>query len=92
VWDAGVTHMVLLSAISVHKPLLAFQQAKLAFEQALVESVLCRAGWGVSKGQTLSGVRQRCADNLQAHPRRDLGDYLVGFVADASRHNRVLPN
>ena len=35
---AGVTHMVLLSAICVQKPLLAFQHAKLAFEQALMKS------------------------------------------------------
>jgi divinyl chlorophyllide a 8-vinyl-reductase len=37
---AGVTQVVLLSAICVQKPLLAFQQAKLAFERALVESGL----------------------------------------------------
>ena len=35
---AGVRHFVQLSAICVQKPLLAFQHAKLAFEQALVES------------------------------------------------------
>jgi hypothetical protein len=32
---AGVKHFVLLSAICVQKPLLVFQQAKLAFENAL---------------------------------------------------------
>ena len=37
---AGVTQVVLLSAICVQKPLLAFQQAKLAFEKALIESGL----------------------------------------------------
>ena len=37
---ASATHFVLLSAICVQKPLLAFQHAKLAFEQALVESGL----------------------------------------------------
>jgi divinyl chlorophyllide a 8-vinyl-reductase len=37
---AGVAQMVLLSAICVQKPLLAFQQAKLAFEQALIASGL----------------------------------------------------
>ena len=37
---AGVTQMVLLSAICVQKPLLAFQHAKLAFEKALIESGL----------------------------------------------------
>jgi divinyl chlorophyllide a 8-vinyl-reductase len=38
--NAGVSQMVLLSAICVQKPLLAFQQAKLAFEQALSTSGL----------------------------------------------------
>lgn len=38
--DTGVTSMVLLSAICVQKPLLAFQHAKLAFERVLVESGL----------------------------------------------------
>jgi len=38
--DAGVRHFVLLSAICVQKPLLAFQHAKLAFEAALAGSGL----------------------------------------------------
>lgn len=38
--DAGVRHMVLLSAICVQKPRLAFQHAKLAFEKALTGSGL----------------------------------------------------
>jgi divinyl chlorophyllide a 8-vinyl-reductase len=37
---AGVSQMVLLSAICVQKPLLAFQRAKLAFETVLMESGL----------------------------------------------------
>ncbi len=37
---AGVRHMVLLSAICVQKPKLAFQHAKLAFEKVLAESGL----------------------------------------------------
>ncbi|KHS48258.1 NAD(P)H-binding protein [Novosphingobium subterraneum] len=36
--EAGIGHFVLLSAICVQKPLLAFQHAKLAFEAALVAS------------------------------------------------------
>ena len=36
--EAGIGQMVLLSAICVQKPLLSFQQAKLAFEKLLVES------------------------------------------------------
>jgi divinyl chlorophyllide a 8-vinyl-reductase len=35
---AGVSHVVLLSAICVQKPLLAFQHAKLAFERVLIGS------------------------------------------------------
>src|SRR3712207_3690138 len=38
--DAGVRHFVLLSAICVQKPLLAFQRAKLAFEAELAGSGL----------------------------------------------------
>ena len=38
--EAGVGHFVLLSAICVQKPRLAFQHAKLAFEAALVASDL----------------------------------------------------
>ena len=37
---AGVSHMILLSTICVQKPVLAFQQAKLAFEQVLASSGL----------------------------------------------------
>jgi divinyl chlorophyllide a 8-vinyl-reductase len=38
--QAGIGHFVQLSAICVQKPLLAFQQAKLAFEAALIGSGL----------------------------------------------------
>lgn len=37
---AGISHMVLLSAICVQKPTLAFQHAKLAFEELLIKSGL----------------------------------------------------
>lgn len=36
--EAGVEHFVLLSAICVQRPKLAFQRAKLAFEAALIEA------------------------------------------------------
>jgi divinyl chlorophyllide a 8-vinyl-reductase len=42
--QAGVKHFVLLSAICVQKPLLAFQHAKLAFEKALIAS---NGEWGM---------------------------------------------
>jgi divinyl chlorophyllide a 8-vinyl-reductase len=38
--DTGVKHCVMLSAICVQKPLLAFQHAKLAFENELMHSGL----------------------------------------------------
>ena len=38
--EAGATHFVLLSAICVQKPLLAFQHAKLAFERTLAASAV----------------------------------------------------
>ena len=38
--ESGVTQFVLLSAICVQKPLLAFQHAKLAFEASLKSSGL----------------------------------------------------
>jgi len=41
--EAGVGHMVLLSAICVQKPKLAFQHAKLAFEAKLAESGLAHS-------------------------------------------------
>ena len=66
--QSGVAHMVLLSAICVQKPLLAFQQARLAFKADLVASGLIhrpahrifqipvRAGGTGAAGQTLSGL------------------------------------
>ena len=80
---AGVRHFVQLSAICVQKPLLAFQHAKLAFEQALVESGSpipscarrlssnpCRDKSSAAKGQAVPDVRRRDADRLQADRRR----------------------
>ena len=53
--EAGVSQVVLLSAICVQKPLLAFQHAKLAFEKVLVESAL----HGPSYGRRHSSSRSR---------------------------------
>lgn len=103
--QAGVRHMVLLSAICVQKPLLAFQQAKLAFEQALMASGLT---WSIVRPtaffKSLSGQVarvQRGKPFLLFGDGRltackpisddDLGDYLAGCLADPARHNRVLP-
>jgi divinyl chlorophyllide a 8-vinyl-reductase len=101
---AGVAHMVLLSAICVQKPLLAFQFAKLAFEQALMESGLT---YSIVRPtaffKSLSGQVERVrmgkpflvfGDGTLTACKPisdvDLGDYLAGCLDDPSRHNRVL--
>jgi divinyl chlorophyllide a 8-vinyl-reductase len=103
--QAGVTHMVLLSAICVQKPLLAFQHAKLAFEKALMESGLT---YSIVRAtaffKSLSGQIARVksgkpflvfGDGLLTSCKPisddDLGDYLAGCVNGADRHNKVLP-
>ncbi len=82
--EAGVSQMVLLSALCVQKPLLAFQQAKLAFEKALIEfwshlfhrqahrllQVSVGAGRSSEARQAVSDVRQWRTDSLQAHQRQ----------------------
>ncbi|MDN3276629.1 NAD(P)H-binding protein [Frankia sp. RB7] len=101
----GASHFVLLSAICVQKPALAFQFAKLAFEKVLVES-----------GMTYSIVRPTAFfKSLSGQVERvrrgkpflvfgdgtltackpisddDLAFYLAGCLDDERRWNRVLP-
>ena len=101
----GVQHMVLLSAICVQKPLLAFQQAKLAFEKALVESglpysiVRPTAFFKSLSGQVarvqagkpylLFGDGQLTA--CKPISDADLADYIAGCLHEPDRLNRVLP-
>ena len=102
---AGVTQVVLLSAICVQKPLLAFQQAKLAFEKALIESGL---SYSIVRPtaffKSLSGQieRVRCGKPFlvfgdgrltacKAISDQDLGDYLAACLDQPDRHNRILP-
>ncbi len=102
---AGVTHMVLLSALCVQRPRLAFQHAKLAFEAALIGSGLTysivrpTAFFKSLSGQLGrlrrgkpflvfgDGTLTACKPISDA----DLAHYLVDCLADAARHNRVLP-
>ena len=103
--QAGVTQMVLLSAICVQKPRLAFQQAKLAFEKALVESGLT---YSIVRPtaffKSLSGQVQRVQQGkaflvfgdgrltaCKPISDDDLADYITGCLDDPTRHNRVLP-
>jgi len=102
---AGVSQVVLLSALCVQKPRLAFQQAKLAFERVLV-------GSGVSYSivrptaffKSLSGQVERVRAGkpflvfgdgrltaCKPISDDDLADYLAGCLDDERRWNRILP-
>jgi divinyl chlorophyllide a 8-vinyl-reductase len=102
---AGVSHFVLLSAICVQKPRLAFQQAKLAFEQRLIDSGL---RWSIVRPtayfKSLSGQVDRVrrgkpflvfGDGTLTACKPigddDLGDYLAGCLDMPERHDRILP-
>lgn len=102
---AGVTHVVLLSAICVQKPLLAFQQAKLAFEKALMASGM---NYSIVRAtaffKSLSGQIERVRAGkpflvfgdgtltaCKPISDDDLGDYLAACVDDPGHRNRVLP-
>ena len=102
---AGVSQVVLLSAICVQKPLLAFQQAKLAFEKVLVESGLT---YSIVRAtaffKSLSGQVERVRRGkpfllfgdgtltaCKPISDDDLGEYLAGCLDDISLHNRILP-
>jgi divinyl chlorophyllide a 8-vinyl-reductase len=103
--DAGVSHFVLLSAICVQKPVLAFQHAKLAFERALIESGLTYSiVRPTAYFKSLSGQVARVREGkpylvfgdgtltaCKPISDNDLGRYLAGCLDDESRHNRVLP-
>ncbi len=102
---AGVSHVVLLSAICVQKPMLAFQQAKLAFEKALVESGLTYSiVRPTAYFKSLSGQVERVRRGkpflvfgdgrltaCKPISDGDLGRYLAECLDDEGRWNRVLP-
>jgi len=101
----GVRQVVLLSAICVQKPVLAFQQAKLAFEKTLIESGLV---YSIVRPtaffKSLSGQIDRVkrgkpflvfgnGELTACKPisDRDLGNYLADCLDDDRLHNRILP-
>ena len=102
---AGIGQFVLLSAICVQRPQLAFQQAKRAFEQALIESGMT---YSIVRAtaffKSLSGQIDRVRRGkpflvfgdgrmtaCQPIADDDLADFLVGCLSDPARHNQVLP-
>jgi divinyl chlorophyllide a 8-vinyl-reductase len=103
--EAGVTQMVLLSAICVQKPLLAFQRAKLAFEKTLIDSGLT---YSIVRPtaffKSLSGQVERVKKGkpflmfgdgeltaCKPISDADLAQFIAGCLDDESRHNRILP-
>jgi divinyl chlorophyllide a 8-vinyl-reductase len=103
--DAGVTQIVLLSAICVQKPRLAFQHAKLAFEEALIASgVTYSIVRPTAYFKSLSGQIDRLKQGkryllfgdgtltaCKPISDGDLADYLAQCLDDESLHNRILP-
>lgn len=102
---AGVQHFVLLSAICVQTPELAFQKAKLAFEAELIASGLT---YSIVRPtaffKSLSGQIDRVRDGksflvfgtgadtaCKPISRSDLARYIVGCLNDPTRQNRILP-
>ena len=102
---AGVSHVVLLSALCVQKPRLAFQHAKLAAEAALIASGLT---YSIVRPtaffKSLSGQVARVQAGkpfllfgngaltaCKPVSDGDLARYLADCVDDPARANRILP-
>ena len=103
--DVGTAQFVLLSAICVQKPRLAFQHAKLAFEEALISSGLT---FSIVRPTALFKSLAGQLDRVQAGKPylmfgdgqltackpisdRDLGRFIASCLEDPARQNRILP-
>jgi divinyl chlorophyllide a 8-vinyl-reductase len=103
--SAGVRHVVLLSAMCVQKPALAFQQAKLAFEKALIGSGLTYSivrptAFFKSLSGQIARVKQGKPFLLFGDGQLtackpisddDLAAFLADCITDPAQHNRILP-
>ncbi|MDA0819408.1 MAG: NAD(P)H-binding protein [Proteobacteria bacterium] len=101
----GVRHFILVSAICVQKPKLAFQHAKLAFEKELSEggmtySIVRPTAFFKSLSGQVERVRSGKPYLLFGNGEltrckpisdSDLARYIVGCIYDDQRHNRLLP-
>lgn len=102
---AGVGHFVLLSAICVQKPLLAFQHAKLAFEAELIASGLTysivrptaffKSLSGqidrVRKGKPFLLFGDGTLTACKPISDADLGRFIADCLTDPGKRNAVLP-
>lgn len=103
--SAGVKHFILLSAICVQKPVLAFQQAKLAFEKELISSglrysIVRPTAFFKSLSGQLRRVQQGKPFLLFGDGRltackpisdHDLAQFLASCLTDTDKHNCILP-
>ncbi len=102
---AEVKHFILLSAICVQKPVLAFQQAKLAFEKELAASgIRYSIVRPTAFFKSLSGQVQRLQrgkpylvfgdgrlTSCKPISDADLARFMASCLTDADKHNRILP-
>jgi divinyl chlorophyllide a 8-vinyl-reductase len=103
--STGISQFVLLSAICVQKPLLGFQQAKLAFEKELIDSGLT---YSIVRPtaffKSLSGQIKRLQKGkpflvfgdgkltaCKPISDHDLGHFIASCLSVASKHNCILP-
>lgn len=101
----GIRQFVLLSAICVQKPRLAFQKAKLAFEQSLIASGL---DYSIVRPtaffKSLTGQVERVRSGkpylvfgngrltaCKPISDHDLAEFIAGCLTDPARRNRILP-
>ena len=103
--DAGVTQMVLLSAICVQKPRLVFQHAKLKFEKELIDSGLTYSiVRPTAYFKSLAGQVERVKNGkpfflfgdgtltaCKPISDADLANYLADCLEDTSLQNEILP-
>ena len=103
--SVGIGQMVLLSAICVQKPQLAFQYAKLAFEKALIESGLTysivrptaffkslsgQVG-RVKNGKPFLVFGDGTLTSCKPISNDDLAQYLADCIENPTMHDRILP-
>lgn len=103
--NSKIQHFILMSAICVQKPELAFQHAKLAFETALIASGLT---YSIVRPTALFKSLSGQLDRLRAGKPflvfgdgaltackpisdADLGRFMAECLTNKTRHNRILP-
>jgi len=105
--ECGAGHFLLLSAICVQKPQLAFQQAKLRMERELREQAGSGIAWSIVRPtaffKSLSGqieavkrgkpftVFRNSRAACKPIAEADLAAFIVDCLEDPARQNRILP-